>query len=133
VEDWIDARLIGVGAFAIAASRIAVLRVVVVGSGLRIGILDLVARWGGRVSLGILVVGHIARTQHNVVRPSSTHDRLMIIIADSVVIADELEIGGIACTHVVIPHVEGTLVNRPRRNFTIIVTCGLMYPGVQIV
>src|SRR5438270_10630054 len=67
------------------------------------------------------------------VRTGSTHDGLVIVVADGIVITDEVEIRGVASAHVVVSHIQGTLINRLGRNSAVVITGGLMYPGVQIV
>src|SRR3989440_11716005 len=132
VEDWSYPRLLWICTLAITASRIAILRVVVVGPWLRIWMLDLVGRRNQWVSLRVVVVCRITGAQHNMVRPGSTHRRLVIVVADGIVISDELEIRGISRAHVVVSHGERTLVNWCGRNGPVVIARRLVHPGVQV-
>src|ERR1035437_9603276 len=80
VEDRINARLLGIGAVAVGAAAVAVLRVPVVGSWLRIWVLDLIdwGRGGVPMAVGIIIV--VGRG-------------LMVIVADRICLGELREIG----------------------------------------
>ncbi len=120
---------LGVGAFGVAATRVAVLGVVVVGSRHRVGVLDLRGRRGGQLPVAIAVHGDVGVTDGDVVGPCSAHDRLVVVVRHGIVVADEGEGGGVAGGHVVVAHLHRPLVGGLRG--TVTVSGGLVHPGPQ--
>ena len=106
----------------VAESAVAVLDPEVVGSGLRVWIFNFVYRTAGpnrlvvRRNEGVTVlvaeIDGVPKTQHDVVRTSSAHGRLVIVVADGVVVSEILGVRCIAILHVVERHGCGALVGR---------------------
>jgi hypothetical protein len=69
--------LVGVGAKAVTATVISILRVVV-GPGLWIGILDFIRRWHRKMTVTVTVREPRALAEHDVVRTGSTHNCLFL-------------------------------------------------------
>ena len=105
-KNWPNTWLGWIRTVAVAPTRVTILCVVIVGPGLRVGILYLIARRSERMTMTIAKESHISCPKHNVICPGTSHHRLMVVIAHGIIVANEIKIGGIASTHVVIPHSE---------------------------
>jgi hypothetical protein len=81
----------------------------------------------------VIEAARVACAQHDMVRPGATHYRLVIVVADRVVIANKVEIGRIAGTHIVVAHTEGALVDWAGRIGPVVVACGIRNPGIEVV
>ncbi len=110
-----DTRLGRVGAVAVAAARVAVLAVVVVGSRLGIGVLDLVCRRSERVALAVREVDVVGAAQHHVVDAGAALCRLVVVVGQRVLVRPLLQEGGVAAADVVVAHGQAALVDGRRR------------------
>jgi hypothetical protein len=82
--------------------------VVVVSGGLWIGVLDLV-RWrrnGNTVGVG--VEDGVAEAEHDVVGTGATHDGLVEVVVESVLVSEFFEVRSVTLRHVVEGHGSGT-------------------------
>ena len=96
-------RTVGVG-----AAGVSILIVPIVGAGLRIGIFDLLGRWSGDVAVAIAVPHGIGVAEHDVVGAGASHDRLVHVVAQGVVVGEKLHVGSVALLHVIETESVGT-------------------------
>src|SRR5579883_1500003 len=98
-----------------STTGIAILSIEVVGSRLWVGILDFILRWSGGIAFAIAVPNSIADPNHHRIRTSTTHDRLMVVVADGVSVSQRFEVWHIPIIDVVEAHGGGTLFIREGR------------------
>jgi len=68
-----------------------------------------------------------------VVRARATLHRLMVVVADRVLLGQVLQDGRVAFGHVVVAHLHGALVDRGRRHGAVVVARGVGHPGGEVV
>ncbi len=95
-QDRADPGLRGIGAIAIAAAAVAVLRIPIIGSRLRIRIFDLIVVGGTVAWPWPSVTKVIGGAYHDAVGAGAAHDGLVVIVADRVFLGELGEIGHVA-------------------------------------
>src|SRR5260370_10141530 len=106
-----DARLRLIGAVHIGGAFIAVAFVPVVRSGSWVGIFDQLGRRSHRIPVAIAIECDISGSQVDKARAGAAHDSLMEVVADCIVIRDELEDRRVTLAHVVEAHRESALMS----------------------
>ena len=106
-----DARLRLIGAVHIRAAFIAVAFVPVVRSGRWVGIFDQPGRRRHRITVAIAIERDVSGPQVDKARAGAAHDSLMEVVADCIVIRDELEDRRVTLAHVVETHRKSALMS----------------------
>jgi hypothetical protein len=126
-----DARLRRIRAVGVAAAGVPVLGVVVAGARLGVGVLDLVGRRHRGLARLTLVRGREPGAERNVVRAGAALHRLVVVVADRVVLGQVTHDRRVALGHVVEAHRQAALEDLRGRDGAVVIARGVGHPIEQ--